>query len=49
MSANNDGLSPARNKTRDVLAKDGLTENSTTKNVSDGAIGGLPHLLQAEL
>lgn len=48
VSANDNWLLPAGDKTRDVLANDGLTEDSATKNVTDGAIGRAPHLLQVE-
>lgn len=47
--ANGDGHGPARDKTGDVLADNGLPEDSPTKDVPDGSIGTLPHLLQLEL
>ena len=49
MSSDDDGLLPARNEPRDVLDDDGLSEDSSVQNVSDGAIGTLPHLFQFEL
>lgn len=48
VAANDDGLLPAGHKTGDVLADDGLSEYSATQDVTDGAIWGLPHLLQLE-
>ena len=33
----------------DVLADDGLPENGSAEDVSDGAVRRLPHLLQLEL
>ena len=47
--ADGDGLGPARHKAWDVLADDGLPENSPPEDVPDGSIGTLPHLLQLEL
>ncbi|CAB4905343.1 unannotated protein [freshwater metagenome] len=48
VTANHDGLGPTRNQTGNVRADDGLTKNHATQNVADGAVGGAPHLLQAE-
>jgi hypothetical protein len=48
VSTNNDGLGPSRNAPRDVFDDDGLTEYGTAKDVTDGAVGGLPHLLKFE-
>lgn len=48
VTADDDGLRPAWNKFWNVAADDGLTENHSAKNVADGAVGRLPHLLQAE-
>lgn len=48
MSPNGDGLRPAWDQARDVLADDGLSENRPAQDVPDGAIGALPHLLQLE-
>lgn len=49
MSANGDGLCPARNKSGNVLADDWLTEDGAAQNVPDGSVGTLPHFLQFEL
>lgn len=48
MTANDNGFLPARHQTRDVAADDCLAEHSATQDVTDGAIGGLPHLLEVE-
>lgn len=39
MSADNDGLLPAWNKERDIAADNGLSEDGTIENVTDGSIG----------
>lgn len=44
-----DGLCPAWNEPGNVLADDWLTEDCTSQDVPDGAVGALPHLLQLEL
>lgn len=49
MTTNNNGLSPARHQTRNVLDDDGLTEDGSSQDVTDGSVGGLPHLLKLEL
>jgi len=49
VTTNNDGLSPTRDETRNVLHDDGLTEDSTTEDVADGTVGREPHLLEVEL
>ena len=49
MSADNDGLLPARNQSWDVLDDDRLAEDGAVKDVTDGAIGTLPHFLEFEL
>lgn len=49
VSANSDGLCPTWNKPGNVLADDGLTEDSASQDVPDGSIGALPHLLQFKL
>lgn len=49
MSANDDGLGPARDETRDVGNNDGLTEDGSSEDVSDGSVGAGPHFLQAKL
>lgn len=48
VSSDNDRLLPLRNKSRNVLAQDGFSENGTSKIVSDGSVGRLPHLLELE-
>lgn len=47
--ANDDGLDPARYQAGDVLADDGLPEHCASEDVTDGAVGRTPHLLQLEL
>lgn len=49
VSANSDGLCPARNKPGNVLANDWLSEDGASQNVPDGSIGALPHFLQTKL
>ena len=49
MTTNADGLSPAGNEAGHIGADDGLTEDGTIEDVTDGSIGRLPHLLQFEL
>lgn len=49
VTANDDRLLPARNKTGNAGDDNGLTEDGTTKGISDGSVGGKPHLLQLEL
>ena len=49
MTADDDGLGPAGNQTGHVGHDDGGAEDGAAENVTDGAVGGLPHLLQAEL
>lgn len=49
MSADGDGLGPAGHQAGDVLADDGLPEDRPPQDVSDSAVGALPHLLQLEL
>jgi len=48
MSANNDGLFPAGNVSGDTVDDDGLSEDGTLKIVSNGSVGGFPHLLEVE-
>src|SRR4051812_23624138 len=48
MTTNNDWLSPAWNYSWYVLADDGLSEDGTVKNVSDGSVRRFPHFLQFE-
>ena len=47
--ANHDGLLPAWHQTRHIVYNNGLSENSAVQNVTDGAVGASPHLLQLEL
>ncbi len=49
MAANDDGFLPARHKARNVVADDGFPEHCATEDVTDGAVGRLPHLLEVEL
>ena len=48
MSTYDDWFCPTWNTSWNVLDDDGLTENDTSNNVTDGSVGGLPHLLQIE-
>lgn len=43
VTANDDGLLPARNQPGDTGNDNGLTEDSTAQSISDGAVGGQPH------
>ena len=49
VTADDDGLGPAGHEAGHVGADDGLTEDGTIEDVSDGAVGALPHLLELEL
>ena len=49
VSTHNDGLGPSWHESRDILADNGFSENSSIKNVSDGSVGRPPHLLEVEL
>jgi hypothetical protein len=49
VATNDDRLGPAGNATRNVLNDNGLTEDDTTADVTDGTVGRLPHLLEGEL
>lgn len=49
VTADDNGLGPAGNETRDGLAEDRLAENGTAQDVTDGAVRAWPHLLQLEL
>lgn len=49
VTADDDGVLPARDRARNTLQDDGLTEDGTTEDISDGTVGTLPHLLQLEL
>ena len=46
MTANDNRLCPSRYETGNSLADDGLTEYSTSQDVTDGTIWRQPHLLQ---
>ena len=48
VTADDDRLGPAGNEARHVLADDRLAEDDAAKDVADGAVRRLPHLLQAE-
>jgi hypothetical protein len=48
VAADDDRLGPARHQARHVLADDRLAEDHAAQDVADGAVGRLPHLLQAE-
>lgn len=43
VSANDDGLLPARDETGNAGDDNGLTEDSTAEGISDGSVGGKPH------
>ena len=49
MAGHDDRLGPAWNQTRHVAHDDRLAEDGATKDITDGAVGGLPHLLEAKL
>ena len=49
MAADDDGVLPAWYWTGDTSQDDGLAEDGATKDVTDGAVRALPHLLQLEL
>lgn len=49
MTANDNGFDPSRHQPGNVLADNSLSEDSATQDVSNCAIGRLPHLLQLEL
>jgi hypothetical protein len=48
VTANNNGLGPSGNKARNVLNNNGLTEDSSVKDVADSAVRGFPHFLEAK-
>ena len=48
MTANHDGVRPARDQAGYVINNDWLAENYTAQNIADGTVGRLPHFLQAE-
>ena len=49
MAANANRGCPVWNQTRNIAAHNWLTENSAIKDVANGAVRALPHLLQIEL
>jgi len=49
VAADSNGLLPAGDAERYVLAQDGLAEDGAVEDVADGAVGRLPHLLEVEL
>jgi hypothetical protein len=49
MTTNNNGLGPAGHEAGHVGADNGLTEDGTVQDVTDGSIGRFPHLLKLEL
>ncbi len=49
VTTNNDGLGPSWDESGDVLEDNGLSEDGSIEDVSDGSIGGSPHLLKFEL
>jgi len=49
VSTNNDRVGPAGHESGDVRDNNGFTEDSAVKDVADGTVGGLPHLLKVEL
>ena len=49
MTANHNGLLPPRDQSGNVLTDDGLPEDSSSQDVTNGTVGALPHLLQLEL
>lgn len=48
MTADDDWLLPSWNQTRNILADDRFPEDGATEDVTNGAVGRLPHLLQLE-
>ena len=49
VTADDDRLGPARNQPRHILDHDRRAEDGAAENVSDGAVGREPHLLEVEL
>lgn len=49
MPSNDDGILPARDRPRDSLEDDGLTENRPAQDISNRPVGAPPHLLEIEL
>lgn len=48
VSTNDDGLGPSWDGLGDSLEHDRFTEDGTAEDVSDGSVGGSPHLLELE-
>ena len=48
VTADHDGVGPARDQPRDVLDHDRLAEDGAAEDVADRAVGRLPHLLEIE-
>lgn len=48
VSTDDDGLCPAWDGLGDSFKQDGFSEDGSVENVSDGTVGGSPHLLQLE-
>jgi hypothetical protein len=48
VTANDDGLFPSGDETRDTRDDNGFTEDCPVENVSDSPVGGSPHLFQIE-
>ena len=49
MTSNYDRVLPSWYRPRDTLEDDRLAEDGTAKDVTDGTVGALPHLLELEL
>lgn len=49
VAANDDGLLPAGHQAGNVLADDSLAEDGAAEDVTDRAVGGLPHGLELKL
>ena len=49
MSSDDDRFFPSGDESGDVLDDDGFSEDGAIEDVSDGAVGAFPHLLQLEL
>ena len=49
MAADDDWFLPAGHRLWDPLEDDGFSEYGTAKDVTDGTVGALPHLLELEL
>ena len=49
MTTNHDGFLPSWDQSWNILDYDRFSEDGAIKNVTDGAVGTLPHLFQLEL